>query len=53
VDQVKKGETEELNLERDFLMRRSGMLLSAKAGNLKVCTGANVEFFETGINSLI
>ena len=53
MDQVKKGETEELNLERDFLMRRSGMLLSAKAGNLKVCTGANVEFSETGINSLI
>ncbi len=53
MDQVKKGKTEYLNLERDFLTRRSGLLLSAKAGNLKVCTGANVEFFETGINSLI
>ena len=53
MDQVKKGETKKLNLERDFLMRRSGLLLSAKAGNLKVCTGANVEVFETGINSLI
>ncbi len=29
VDQFKKGKTEELNLERDFLMRRSGLLLSA------------------------
>ena len=32
MDQVKKGKTEELNLERDFLTRRSGLLLSAKAG---------------------
>ena len=53
MDQFKKGKKKELNLERDFLMRRSGLLLSAKAGNLKVCTGANVEFSETGINSLI
>ncbi len=28
VDQFKKGKTEELNLERDFLIRRSGLLLS-------------------------
>ena len=53
MDQFKKGKKKELNLKRDFLMRRSGLLLSAKAGNLKGCTGANVEFFETGINSLI
>jgi hypothetical protein len=53
MDQDKKGMTEKLNLEREYLTRRSGLLLSAKAGNLKVWTGANVEFFETGINSLI
>ena len=29
VDQFKKGKKKELNLERDFLMRRSGLLLSA------------------------
>jgi hypothetical protein len=45
VDQFKKGKKKELNLERDFLMRRSGLLLSAKVGNLKACTEANVAFF--------
>ncbi len=53
VDQFKKGKTEELNLERDFLIRRSGLLLPAKAGTLKVCTGANVGCFETARKSLI
>ena len=53
MDQDKKGMTEKLNLERGFLTRRSGLLLSAKAGNLKVCNGANMGFFETERNSLI
>ena len=44
MDQFKKGKKKELNLERDFLMRRSGLLLSAKAGNLKVCAGADAGF---------
>ena len=44
VDQVEKGKTEEINLERDFLTRRSGLLLSASAGNLKVWTGADAGF---------
>jgi hypothetical protein len=48
VDQFKKGKTEELNLERDFLMRRSGLLLSAKAGNLKVCAEADAGFLKQG-----
>lgn len=30
VDQFKKGKKKELNLERDFLIRRSGLLLSTK-----------------------
>ena len=48
VDQVEKGKTEEINLERDFLTRRSGLLLYAKAGNLKVWTGADAGFSKKG-----
>jgi hypothetical protein len=44
MDQVKKGKTEEINLERDLLTQRSGLPLSAKAGNLKVWTGADAGF---------
>jgi hypothetical protein len=32
VDQFKKGKTEELNLERDFLMRRSGCFFPLRRG---------------------
>ena len=45
MDQVKKGMTEGLNLERDFLMRRSGLLLPANVGNLKAGTEVNMGFF--------
>ncbi len=48
MDQFKKGKKKELSLERDFLMRRSGLLLSAKAGNFKVCSGADAGFSKQG-----
>lgn len=48
MDQFKKGKKKESNLEHDFLMRRSGLLLSAKAGNLKVWAGADAGFSKQG-----